>query len=434
MLFVHTRALDRDLSPELLPMDPAALPTDGFFFASPPAQGAPLTLAAPGLGDIPGQDFAPAWHWEDGSDLDRAGAAWYLVGRHAQVFDAVQRRGTGPVAFASFGFNSAATPVFVLPSFLVGSDAQGAWITVAYQAESVNEPRADRLYRAAMAWIKNFPHRQRKDALQTQPSAVVGKTSYQENVAAAVRAIREGKAEKIVMARPARFEFAGEAGAERARAAGGALASRLRERYPTCWIFNVGGLVGATPEMLLDAAAGRAHSRVLAGTATPGEDVDLAHSAKNLAEHQVALRSVAEPLRRVDPDLEASGPYLLQLPNLTHLATDLHLRVPAGKTLLHLVAQFHPTAAVCGLPREFARTFISRFEADRGRYAGPVGWVDAQGGGQLALALRCAQLDALGVEAWVGAGIMADSDPETEWRETGAKLAPIRDCLNLSAD
>lgn len=149
----------------------------------------------------------------------------------------------------------------------------------------------------------------------------MGKTSYQENVAAAVRAIREGKAEKIVMARPARFEFAGEAGAERARAAGGALASRLRERYPTCWIFNVGGLVGATPEMLLEAASGRAHSRVLAGTATPGEDVDLAHSAKNLAEHQVALRSVAEPLRRVDPDLETSGPYLLQLPNLTHLAT-----------------------------------------------------------------------------------------------------------------
>ena len=233
MLFVHTHALDRDLSPELVPMEVAALPTDGFFFASPPAQGAPLTLAAPGLGDFPGQDFAPAWHWEDSSDLDRAGAAWYLVGRHAQVFDALQRRGTGPVAFTSFGFNSAATPVFVLPSFLVGCDEEGAWITVAYQAASPDEPRADRLYRAAIAWIKNFPHRQRQDALQTRPAAVVGKTSYQENVAAAVRAIREGKAEKIVMARPARFEFAGETGAARARAAGGALAARLHECYPT---------------------------------------------------------------------------------------------------------------------------------------------------------------------------------------------------------
>lgn len=426
MLIVHTRPIDRDFYPDFSGLQPADLPTDGVYFSSPGSLGEPLTLAGAGC------DFEPAWSWDDSSDLDRAGAAWYLVGRHAVVEDAVRRRGTGPVAFLSFGFDRRESPVFTVPPFLVGCDRAGAWITVAYQAEGVDHARAAELYEAAVAWMKNFPHRKRKAALEVQGETIDGEETYRENVAGAARAIREGRAEKIVMARPARFDFVGETGAERARAAAGELAEKLGRGYPACWIFNVGGLVGATPEMLLEAEGGRAHSRVLAGTAAPGEDVDLLHSAKNLAEHRVAVRSVAQPLREADPGLEVTAPYLLELPNLSHLATDLRLRVPEGKTLLFLAGKIHPTAAVCGLPREAAAAYIARVEGrSRGRYAGPVGWVDAGGGGQLALALRCAQVGDQGIEAWVGAGIMGDSVPETEWRETGAKLAPIRDCLEI---
>ena len=266
---------------------------------------------------------------------------------------------------------------------------------------------------------------------------------YRENVAAAVEAIRRGEAEKIVMARPQRWNWAQPLSPATRRTA---LLERLGQRYPTCWQFSVAGLVGATPEMLMEATGGVAHSRVLAGTASPGEGIDLMASAKNLQEHHVAVASVTQALEEVGVPLRCEGPGLLRLPNVEHLATDITLPVPTGKTLLYLVGRIHPTAAVGGLPRAAATSFIRQLEsrtwgsgfdgvqawqtAGRGRYAGPVGWVDAQGGGQLALALRCAQLDQAGLTAWVGAGIMPDSDPSGEYLETCAKLSPIRDALD----
>ena len=131
-------------------------------------------------------------------------------------------------------------------------------------------------------------------------------------------------------------------------------------------------------------------------------------------------------------------PHLLQLANVIHLASDAHGRLrtrPDGTRVspFEVARAVHPTAAVGGTPRDRAMDLISRFEEmDRGRYAGPVGWVDGYGNGQFGIALRCGQLeDRNRIRLFAGAGIMPDSDPATEVAETNAKLAPMRRALGL---
>ena len=158
--------------------------------------------------------------------------------------------------------------------------------------------------------------------------------------------LREGAADTVVMARdmtircPHGFD-------ERF------LLERLSDLYPSTWRFSVDSLVGASPEMLIAAACGTASSRVLAGTCKPSEGQALASSAKDLREHALTSESVSSILERLCLDVRAQGPFLLTLPNVTHLATDVRARLGSAH-LLDLVAALHPTAAVCGTPRDAA--------------------------------------------------------------------------------
>ena len=166
--------------------------------------------------------------------------------------------------------------------------------------------------------------------------------------------------------------------------------------------------------------------------ATAGEDEELERllttSAKDGYEHRVAVESVRSMLRDVVIELdEDAQPHLLRLANVTHLATALTgwLHAPAPSALA-LATRLHPTAAVGGTPREEALDLIRAIEAaPRGRYAAPVGWMDAHGDGEFALALRCAQLDGSRARLWAGNGIVADSEPDAELAETTAKLDAV---------
>ena len=113
------------------------------------------------------------------------------------------------------------------------------------------------------------------------------------------------------------------------------------------------------------------------------------------------------------------------------LATDVTGVVHDGRTALELVSDLHPSAAVCGTPTDLARTAIDDLERmDRGRYAGPVGWIDANGDGEWAIALRCAQVeDDHRLRLFAGCGIVAGSNPEDELAEAEAKLTPMRTAL-----
>jgi len=237
-------------------------------------------------------------------------------------------------------------------------------------------------------------------------------------------AIGAGRLEKAVLARDVVIEHDGPADL-------GTVVDRLAGAHPGASVFSVDGLVGASPETLLAVHGGVVTARVLAGTAGPAEADALLASDKDLREHALAATSVLDALAPHVRGLETTDPYVLELPHLTHLATDVTAEVSDGSGVLELVAALHPTAAVAGVPQRTALNWIHELEPlDRGRYAGPVGWVDDAGDGEWAIALRCAQLQPDGTfRAFAGAGIMADSVPELELAETDLKLRPILEAL-----
>ena len=206
--------------------------------------------------------------------------------------------------------------------------------------------------------------------------------------------------------------------------------------YPDTFTFAIDGFVGSSPETLVGVTGGTVTARVLAGSAARGTDAvtdadaatTLATSAKDLDEHRFAVQNVLASLRSHSNDVMASDqPFTLKLPNLWHLASDIEGTLTDGSTALDLVGALHPTAAVAGTPTDTALSIIRELEPfDRGRYAGPVGWIGSKGDGEWAVALRSAQVSASGdITAYAGAGIVADSVPERELMETRLKFRPI---------
>jgi menaquinone-specific isochorismate synthase len=206
--------------------------------------------------------------------------------------------------------------------------------------------------------------------------------------------------------------------------------------YPDTWTFAVDGHLGSSPETLVRVRDGDVTARVLAGSHARGTDaeadaaasLELATSSKDLDEHRFAVESVLRALRPHVPGVTANElPFALKLPNLWHLASDISGRLTDGLGALDLVATLHPTAAVAGTPTAAAMAMIRELEPfDRGRYGGPVGWVDAAGDGKWAISLRSAEVDADGtLTAFAGAGIVAESDPDRELAETKLKFRPI---------
>ncbi len=330
--------------------------------------------------------------------------------------------GSGLVAFGSFVFdpdNTSASSGLVVPRTVLGRRAGRAWLTEIGLEAGEQRPAP------CAAPVPPAPRGVHFEGGSLTPD------QWRAAVSRAVGTITAGRLDKVVLARDL------VATAE-SRLDARWLVARLSEAYPRCWTYLVDGLVGSTPEMLVRLEAGLATSRVLAGTIQrSGDDqVDLAlasalsRSSKDLEEHEYAVASVAAAL---EPSCSAINvpetPYVLELPNVLHLASDVTAAVGPGVTALGLAAALHPSAAVCGTPTEVARDLIAELEhLDRERYAGPVGWTDASGAGEWAIALRCGILDETDprrIRLFAGCGIVAGSNPEAEWAEAQAKLAPM---------
>jgi menaquinone-specific isochorismate synthase len=364
------------------------------------------------------------WEFSGPDRFVDAARRWDDMLRGAVVRDDVGVAGTGPLAFGSFTFADAGTSVVVVPEVVVGRRDGRAWVTTATLGGRV--PAAARLRRR-----RRPAH---PGAVHDEPGSLTPR-AWQDAVAEAVRRIDAGELEKVVLARDV------QARAQRPVDPRWPL-RRLVEQYPHCWTFHVDGLLGATPEMLVRLERGLATSRVLAGTIRrTGDDTadlalaaSLARSSKDLEEHELAVRSVADALARHCSSTNVpEAPFVLHLPNVMHLATDVAGVVRDRRGALELVADLHPSAAVCGTPTDRATAVIEALEQmDRGRYAGPVGWMDASGDGEWAIALRCAELDPddpTHLRLFAGCGIVAGSDPADELAESEAKLTPMRDAL-----
>ena len=350
--------------------------------------------------------------------LTDAAAAWRDVVARAQIDDDVRLPGSGLVAFGTFAFadESSATSVLIVPELIVGRRGSKAWVTRIGDGAGIDP--------VMRAFGDDF--RVTLRAGQTSPA------DYVDAVSTAVGRINDDELGKVVLAR----DLIGRlpAGSDVRR-----IAAELAIGYPACWTFCVDGMVGASPETLVRSEKGTVSARVLAGTLPRGRDDradaeaadSLARSPKNTAEHAFAVRSVLDTLGRHTIRLQKSQPFTLRLPNLWHLATDVEGVLHDGSTSLDLVADMHPTAAVAGTPTDAALAVIRSLEKfDRGRYAGPVGWIDAHGDGEWAIALRCAQVDEDDVvHAYAGCGIVGDSDPAAELAESRIKFRPIVEAL-----
>jgi menaquinone-specific isochorismate synthase len=258
---------------------------------------------------------------------------------------------------------------------------------------------------------------------------------WEQAVAAAVAAIKAGRLRKVVLARDL-YATVDQPIDPRI------LLRRLAARYPECYTFACDGMVGATPELLIQQTGREVSALVLAGTTPRGGDpaedealgAELLASAKNTEEHSYAVASMRDTLGPLCDTLDVEArPALLKLPNLQHLGTRVRgTLAPTGtpRSALALAAAVHPTAAVCGTPTGAAFELIRELEhMDRERYAGPVGWVDAEGNGEWGIALRCAQLSGRSARLFAGCGIVAGSDPAAELAEAQVKFRPMRGAL-----
>ncbi|GAB3715710.1 isochorismate synthase [Mariniluteicoccus flavus] len=332
--------------------------------------------------------------------------------------------GTGPLAFGSFTFdadNSAQGSVLIVPKVVVGRRDGRCWVTrVGWERDFAPEPPSER-----EAPVRPGP-------LAYADGAMSG-PAWEGVVSEAVRRIRDGDLGKVVLARDLLATAPDDIDPRW-------VVAQLAGTYERCWTFLVDGLAGASPEMLVRRENGLATSRVLAGTiqrtaADESSDLALAaglsRSSKDLAEHEYAVASVAHALAPHCTGMNVpDAPYVLELPNVFHLATDVTAVVREGVSALTLAASLHPSAAVCGTPTSTARELIREIEQlDRGRYAGPVGWVDSHGDGEWAIALRCGRIEGRQARLFAGCGIVADSDPVAELAESNAKLVPMRDAL-----
>ena len=377
-----------------------------------------------GWGEAARAEFAGA---ERFSRAQRWWAGWLA---DADVEDPLHLPGTGPVAFASFAFDpQPGASVAVVPRVVVGRRDGTSWLTVVAGSPREARHAVDETI-AALHHPVAVPEAPRGVAYSEGSLSVV---EWQAAVTEAVRRIDTGGLDKVVLARDVVVTTDAPVDTRY-------LLTHLAARYPSCWTFSVDGLVGATPEMLVRRIGTSVTSRVLAGTMRRSSDATrddslataLLDSAKDHAEHEYAVRSVALALAAHCTDLDVpETPRLLRLANVQHLATDVSGVLADGAPVLALAASLHPTAAVCGTPTERAFAVIRELEGmDRGRYAGPIGWVDARGDGEFGIALRCASVEAPDrLRLYAGCGLVSGSEAELELAESQAKLVAMRDAL-----
>jgi isochorismate synthase len=341
-------------------------------------------------------------------------------------------RDVAPVALGAIAFPrpwGGRPTVLVVPRRAVRRDGSGTWRIDA--VDTVGGSGESRPFERVAGRAPHEPFARMQ--LHERPPA----KAYEDAVREAVDRIRRGPLRKVVLARTVEVTAERELDAR-------LLAHRLRAVDPDAFTFAVptddGVLVGASPELLVSRRGLEVRSNPLAGSAPRSGDQEedranaeaLVLSAKDREEHAIVVDAVAETLGPFCAELAWDPePTLRETPNVWHLST--RFRGVLGEpvpSVLDLVAALHPTPAVAGDPRDLALEAIADLEPfDRGRYTGAVGWVDADGDGEWAIALRCAELRSDRAILYAGAGIVAGSDPAKELDETERKFRAFLDAL-----
>lgn len=325
--------------------------------------------------------------------------------------DPVGLPGAGPLAVGAVGFHGDGD--LIVPARIAGRTADGlSWVTEIGPADETGE-----------GW----------PATPLPPPRPPDRGSWSASVEEALGRIAGGRLSKVVLAREVTVELRRPMNVT-------TVVDRLRQEQPSCFTYAAGSYVGASPELLARRRGPDVVSRPMAGTVAqggpPGDDhrlvAAMASSEKEQNEHRLVVSEVRDRLGALCDEVRgADVPDVVRLSTVAHLATTIRARLrDHSMSALDVAAFLHPTPAVAGVPRDAALAAIAELEDfDRGLYAGPVGWVDARGDGDWAVALRSATLDGARARLVAGAGIVAGSDPDREWDETESKLAAMRSAL-----
>jgi menaquinone-specific isochorismate synthase len=402
-----------------------------------------------------------AWATEPAGDgrFRAAEAAWRALLAGARLDRPAEAvRGAGPVLLGAMGFTGREPAAdddwapfgassLVLPSLVLAVTPDGATVTASVVGGD-GDPRAlERLWRSLL---------ERARELAPSPSGIVampvyaplaiadeqpGKDAFKRLVGMFAGAVGRGRIDKVVLARRLGMRSPVELDVANAL-------RRLSVSAPesTTYAFRRDGrtFLGATPERLVRTEGRTFRTVAVAGTirrgASPAEDADLGRrllaSEKDREEHAIVVDAIRGLLGPVADTLTvAPEPGVMTLRYVQHLVTEISGTVPHGNGLLALGERLHPTPAVGGDPRDVALALIDEHEGfDRGWYAGPIGWLGADGEGELCVALRCGIVDRTRATLFAGCGIVADSDPDQEWEESRIKLRAVISALGIPGD
>lgn len=412
---------------------------------------------------------------EDASDLAAVGA----VLRAIECHDEVGPTGSAIVAFGALPFDRSEPATLVVPEVTYGCSADGSeWVSVVAQAQGA----IDDLFQSATnlrTWVSSrfsgttdasspaaaasqaaAPSRDRRGPVAPAGPFVIDPLTTDAHflgmVTDAVGAIDRGELTKVVLARQVDVHTQGPLDVS-------ALLRRWRTLEPNCTIFAMpmpqGQFIGASPELLIERRGHQVTSRPLAGTSgravnvagggggadrdstdpvssTEGEPTGILGSSKDAVEHRIVVEAIGRALGPLCSDIDVPlHPDLVHLRSVTHLGTTITGRLRADDTeavpdALALAALLHPTPAVGGVPLAAALDTIARLESpERGRYAGPVGYVNAAGDGEWFVGIRAATVSGAIVRLAAGVGIVDGSEPDAELRETQLKFTAVFDAL-----
>lgn len=374
--------------------------------------------------------------FEAGPPLAAASVVWSRIADEVVAEDEPGLPGTGPLVLGGFAFDPTREPAAPWDGFpavllrvpgLILSRVRGRTFAC------ILDPALEELLEAAGGPGPAAPPARRLELQPALPPA-----DWMGSVARAVELLRAGQAEKVVLARELVARADGVVNA-------GAVVRSLRAAYPACFTYLVSGadgtaFAGATPELLVRRTGVSAVCQPMAGSTARGRDEaedealasELLASAKNRSEHRVTATAVGDALAPFASEVLVGEPEVVRYTNIQHLATTVRARLllDSPAPALRLAAALHPTPAVAGWPRAAATRLISALEGlERGWYAGAVGWTDARGDGEFAVALRCGLLWEDGARLYAGVGVMPDSDPTAELAETELKFRALLGAL-----
>ncbi|MFI8686124.1 isochorismate synthase MenF [Rossellomorea sp. NPDC077527] len=351
--------------------------------------------------------------------------------------------GTGPLLFGGFSFDPMndsgkeweqfSTGSFQLPMFMLTKPGKTNYLTM----NVICHPEEDgSLFHEHLLKKEELLANARKTIIPERPRWLgnrdVKPEEWKDSVQSVVSRLQQGEMDKVVLARKCEVSFDKQVSSD-------FVLDNLWSQQPDSFVFSFereeSCFIGATPERLVKKTGEEILSTCLAGSIARGDTLEsdeklgeaLLEDEKNRFEHQLVVESIEDALKPFCNELTIpTSPQLMKLKDIQHLYTPVIGQASEHTSLLNLVEKLHPTPALGGVPRDKALHVIRQEEEmDRGLYAGPIGWMDAYGNGEYAVALRSGLLQRDKAYLYAGCGIVADSEPESEFKETQMKFRPM---------